>query len=74
MQQNLKHALKQGQVVIGLFMKLPSADLVEIFGEAVCDFIIVDQEHGPLRMESVSNLVRSCDLMGMAAIISIPEN
>ncbi len=47
MQRDIKAALKQGQVLIGSFFRLPSPDLVEIFGEAGFDFIIIDQEHGP---------------------------
>lgn len=74
MQQNIKAALKGGQLLIGCFFRLPSPDLAEIFGEAGFDFIIIDQEHGPLTPETTSNLVRACDLVGMAAIVRIPDN
>jgi len=74
MQQDIKTKLKQGQIVIGSFFRLPSPDLVEIFGEAGFDFIIIDQEHGPLTPETTSDLVRACDLVGMAALVRIPDN
>ncbi len=74
MQKDIKQALKQGQVVMGPFVRISSPDLVEIFGEAGFDFIIIDQEHGPLSTETASNLVRACDLVGMAAIIRVPDN
>ena len=74
MQRDIKAALKQGQLLIGSFFRLPSPDLVEIFGEAGFDFIIIDQEHGPVSAETVSNLVRACDLTGMAAVVRIPDN
>lgn len=74
MQQNIRAALKLGQFVIGSFFRLPSPDLVEIFGEAGFDFIIIDQEHGAVSIETTSNLVRACDLVGMAAIVRIPDN
>jgi 4-hydroxy-2-oxoheptanedioate aldolase len=73
-QKNIKAALKQGQPVIGSFFRLPSPDLVEIFGEAGFDFIIIDQEHGAVSVETTSNLVRACDLVGMAAIVRIPDS
>jgi 4-hydroxy-2-oxoheptanedioate aldolase len=74
MQRNIRADLKQGHVVIGSFFRLPSPDLVEIFGEAGFDFIIIDQEHGAVTIETTSNLVRACDLIGMAAIVRIPDN
>ena len=74
MQRDIKAALKQGQLLIGSFFRLPSPDLVEIFGEAGFDFIIIDQEHGPVSPETTSNLVRACDLVEMAAIVRIPDN
>lgn len=74
MQKDIKAALKGGQSLIGSFFRLPSPDLAEIFGEAGFDFIIIDQEHGPLTPETTSNLVRACDLVGMATIVRIPDN
>ncbi len=74
MQRDIKAALKQGEVLIGTFFRLPSPDLVEIFGEAGFDFIIIDQEHGSVSTETVSGLVRACDLVGMAALVRIPDN
>src|SRR4030042_3992909 len=74
MQKDIKAALKSGQPLIGSFFRLPSPDLAEIFGEAGFYFIIIDQEHGPLTPETTSNLVRACDLVGMAAIVRIPDN
>src|SRR5512147_2058821 len=74
MQPDIKAALKRGEILIGSFFRLPSPDLVEIFGEAGFDYIIIDQEHGPLSPETTSNLVRACDLVGMAAIVRIPDN
>jgi 4-hydroxy-2-oxoheptanedioate aldolase len=74
MQRDIKAALKKGQVLVGSFFRLPSPDLVEIFGEAGFDFIIIDQEHGPVGPELTSNLVRACDLVDMAAVVRIPDN
>ena len=74
MQPNIRAALKQGQLVMGSFFRLPSPDLVEIFGEAGFDFIIIDQEHGAVSVETTSSLVRACDLVGMAAVVRIPDN
>jgi 4-hydroxy-2-oxoheptanedioate aldolase len=74
MQRDIKAELRHGRVVLGPFFRIPSPDLVEIFGEAGFDFIIIDQEHGPVSTETASNLVRACDLVGMAAVVRVPDN
>lgn len=74
MQRDIKTELKHGRVVMGPFFRIPSPDLVEIFGEAGFDYIIIDQEHGPVSTETASNLVRACDLVGMAALVRVPDN
>ena len=74
MQRDLKAALKQGEILLGSFFRVPSPDLVEIFGEAGFDFIIIDQEHGPVGTETTADLVRACDLVGMTAVVRIPDN
>jgi 4-hydroxy-2-oxoheptanedioate aldolase len=74
MQRDIKAELKRGGVVLGPFFRIPSPDLVEIFGEAGFDYIIIDQEHGPVSTETASNLVRACDLVGMAAVVRVPDN
>lgn len=74
MQADIKSALKNGEIQIGCFFRLPSPDLVEIFGLAGFDFIIIDQEHGPLSPQTTSDLVRACDLVGLAAVVRLPDN
>lgn len=74
MQPDIKASLKQGKLLLGLFLRLPSPDLVEIFGEAGFDFIIIDQEHGYISPETTSNLIRACDLVEMAAVVRISGN
>lgn len=70
----LKEALRQGKTVIGPFMKLPEPALVEIFGRAGFDYVIIDTEHGPMSIESAENLVRAAELVGITPVIRIREN
>src|SRR4030067_3081164 len=70
----MKPPLSRGEVLVGSFFRLPSPDLVEIFGEPGFDFIIIDQEHGPLSPGTTSTLVRACALVERAAIVRIPDN
>jgi len=70
----VKKALSEGKVVLGPFMKVPSPALVEIMGYAGFDFVILDMEHGPLGYETLENLVRAADLVGLTPIVRVTEN
>lgn len=71
---NLKRRLLDGHKVAGLFMKFSSPGLVEIFGKAGFDFVIIDTEHGPLNTETVENLVRAAELTGISPIVRVRRN
>ena len=71
---NLKNSLKDGHKVVGPFMKLANPELVEIFGKAGFDFVIIDTEHGPQSTESVENLVRAAELTGISAVVRVRRN
>lgn len=70
----LKSTLRKGQTAIGPFMKLSSPAVVEIFGHAGFDFVIIDTEHGPVSMETAENLVRAARLVGVSPIIRVRAN
>ncbi len=70
----LKEALRSGETVIGPFMKLPEPPVVEIFGRAGFDYVIIDTEHGPMSIETAENLVRAAELAGISPVIRIREN
>lgn len=67
----LKKRLSKGETVIGPFMKLNSPALVEIFGLAGFDFVIIDAEHGPYNMESAEDLIRAAELVGISPIVRV---
>ena len=70
----LKEALRAGEVVMGPFFRMPAPALVEIFGYAGFDLIVIDLEHGPLNIQTAEDLVRSCQLVGMASVIRVSYN
>ena len=70
----LKKALHEGKTVFGPFMKLSDPAVVEIFGHAGFDFVIIDLEHGPLSTETAQNMVRAAELAGITPIIRVSEN
>jgi 4-hydroxy-2-oxoheptanedioate aldolase len=70
----LKKRLQKGEVVIGPFVIVPSCTLVETLGYAGMDFCILDSEHGPLTMETCTDLVISAQSAGVAPIIRVGAN
>jgi len=74
MANRLLSAIEKNKYVLGPFMKLDSATVVEIAGLAGFDFVILDTEHGPLDISEVENLIRAAHLHDMCAIVRVGEN
>jgi len=68
---NLKAKLRQGKTAVGSFLYIPSAKLAEIVGLCGFDFIVIDQEHGPIDIESAEEMVRACELAGTTPLIRV---
>jgi 4-hydroxy-2-oxoheptanedioate aldolase len=70
---DLKQKLHNGQVVFGTFLKLNCASLVEMFGYAGFDFIIIDNEHANFSYSEMENLIRAADGVNLHTIIRLPS-
>ncbi len=71
---NIKKMMQAGKTVLGPFMKIADPALVEIFGMAGFDFVILDLEHGPNSIETTQNLIRAAKLQNISPIIRVYEN
>lgn len=69
----LKEKLNAGKAAIGTFIVCNAPDLVEIAGLAGFDFVIIDNEHGPMRAESSQHLIRAAEVRGITPIVRIPD-
>ncbi|MFI3304545.1 MAG: aldolase/citrate lyase family protein [Rikenellaceae bacterium] len=65
----IKEKMAEGTAVVGPFVKMTDACLIEQAALAGFDFCIIDMEHGPINLESALNLVRAAELHGMSPII-----
>ena len=54
---------------MGMFVKIPSMETVEIMASAGLDFIIVDMEHAPLAVDTVYQMIVTAERSGMAALV-----
>lgn len=69
-----KQRLKDGETVIGISLIVPSPTLVDVLGPAGMDFCMIDTEHGPLEMETATNMVIAADGTGIAPIVRVSDN
>ena len=70
----LKRIFAEGKAAIGTFVNYNSPDMVEILGITGFDFVVIDNEHGPLGQESSQNLIRAAELRGITPIVRIPNS
>ena len=71
---NLKEALMNGKAVFGPFLKITDPAVVEIMGFAGFDFVIIDQEHGPISVQSAQNMIRAAESVNINPIIRVANN
>lgn len=73
MKNGLRERILSGETVLGTFCKLNSLAAVEILGLAGMDFIVADCEHSPIGYESVENIIRAGENVGLETIVRVPS-
>ena len=66
--------LERGDPAIGTFQILDSAMVSEMIGVAGMDFVVYDQEHGPLSAETTLRLSIAAQNAGVAPIVRVRDN
>jgi 2-keto-3-deoxy-L-rhamnonate aldolase RhmA len=57
--------------LLGMFVKFPTMESIEILASAGLDFVIIDMEHAPLSIDVVYRMVVTAELAGMAALVRL---
>jgi 4-hydroxy-2-oxoheptanedioate aldolase len=70
----VKRKLAAGETVLGLFLGSDSPDLVEIFGYAGVDFVMIDAEHGSIDPHHAENLVRAAECAGITPLARVTQS
>ncbi len=65
--------LDLGKRVRGLFLKLPSTEVVDLAAQAGFDFVVVDLEHSQLGEVDAFRLIRHAYTRGLPALARVPE-
>ena len=69
----VKQKLKNGEAVIGTFVKTTDPSVIEILGCTGMEFFVIDSEHVAYNTETVTDLVRASDLTGIVPIVRVRE-
>ena len=57
--------------MIGIFSKTIDSNFIEALGPAGLDFVILDQEHGPITLETLHNHVRAAKCGRLKSIVRV---
>lgn len=74
MGERFRHRLLDGETTVGTFQILDSPMAAEIAGLAGMDFVILDQEHGPLTAETTVALCAAAERGGASPIVRVRAN
>jgi 2-keto-3-deoxy-L-rhamnonate aldolase RhmA len=58
---------------LGTWIKLPSLEIVEIIARTGFDFVVVDNEHSPLSLESTYNAIALGQALGLVVLVRVPD-
>jgi 2-keto-3-deoxy-L-rhamnonate aldolase RhmA len=57
--------------LVGMFVKFPTMETIEILATTGYDFIIIDMEHAPLGVETVYRMIVTSERSGMGALVRL---
>ena len=65
----LKQQLYAGKAAFGVMCTFPSPQVVEMLGSLGFDWILLDNEHGSITVDSAESCIAVAELTGMAPIV-----
>ena len=73
MKNKLREMHKNNKQSLGTFFNAGDMSCMECIGYSGLDFVIIDAEHGPYDTESVMNLIRASESVGLTPVVRIAE-
>lgn len=67
----LRDLFQAGKRAIGTFVSMGNESLVECLGYTGLNFVIIDTEHGPFDTETMMNLIRAAERVGLVPVVRI---
>ena len=65
----LKLKLREGKAVFGAMITFPSPPIVEMLGYMGFDWVLIDNEHGSITVDTAEDMIRAGELTGVAPIV-----
>jgi len=70
----IKEKIRQGKLAVGTYVNLADPAVVEIIGLAGFDAAFIDMEHTGFNLQTVQEMLRACDLVGISSLVRVPDN
>ncbi|GAB34385.1 HpcH/HpaI aldolase family protein [Gordonia otitidis] len=70
---NLKQRLQDGDKLLGVLVRMPSEELVEMAAVAGMDYVLIDCEHGPADQLALRAHVTAAEAQGIGTIIRVGQ-
>jgi len=67
----LKAAIRAGKALIGSYVTFPSPEVVELFGRAGMDYVVIDLQHASPDWQTLAHMLRAADAAGVAPILML---
>ncbi len=68
-----RHRLVKGDLLVGTWVKTPSAVVCEVLGNSDLDTLCLDAEHAPFGRLELDACISTCRAVGMAALVRVPS-
>ena len=70
----VKDTLKAGGSALGVFVQMPSPEVVEVLAVAGFDFVMLDAEHGRVSPEDAYPMILAAEARGVPALARVGQN
>lgn len=67
----LREKIRSGEPVLGSWAVIPSPITADIIASTEIDFLIIDQEHGPISFETAQQMAIACESRGVSPIMRV---
>ncbi len=73
MKNLVKQQLREGKVVVGYWLTLPSPSVAEILSALPLDWLLVDLEHSPVGWETLEDMLRAMRGSAVTPLVRVPS-
>ena len=70
----IKEKIEEGKLAVGTYVHLADPAVVEIIGLAGFDAAFIDMEHAGFDLQTVQEMIRACELVGISSLVRVPDN